>query len=292
MKIEFPSWCPRAVRAHLRRAIFGDRGRPGWEHAPGAERNVQLYKLLGTDPGMRLAYRSLCREWDEDADAELWVGFIQAAWSADIDVSGMRDKRRRAKDAAASIARKAAELAALIREFPSEAPAQFYGVDDLIRGAVQGRPSAETVLAVLIDGPGQADDSSDIPPAIPIPVFTDDDAPAVVDPDSECATLRYAWEKAPTVPDLLDALSDVADYFEPRKEPGSIEAAIAKRQSARKMEYLRAFIFNLTEKGFDIDESMRTAIRHTATVILGKRVADEEVMRAVGLRESGHNSGE
>jgi len=154
--MDFPTYVPAAVRAHITALIEGDSGVPmGWQgtlaHAERRlaeiDEKIQSSIRLGKDdclPGLRkeraeaVAHRdSLAGDVDclrrlardatmrdayalltrEFADDRQWHGFIYSAWAARVDFAGYRDRLRRAAELTGEIAQAAGTLARLIRQF-------------------------------------------------------------------------------------------------------------------------------------------------------------------------------
>lgn len=300
--MDFPSYVPEAARKKINSYLDGEPERdiPGFvkileaaeanlsgmkaddpARADQARRikalssNIDCLLRLGNDTRMIEAYELLGREFTSD---EPWEKFIAAAWGASQSYTSARDGVKRAEKLAGDIASTAKKLSKLIRQLEEtgveKIPKEFHSIPDLLHRTdnheMQGHnlrmwQALRPQLLGDLPAPSPTDPS---PPAgesraFPIPHFVEE-----VEHDPRLA-LRYAWDKAPDFPALLDAVGEVASQFKPRRD-GVVGAAIKSRKQSDKQDYLRAFVEQMEDHGFDLTFTLRRAIAVVADVVINQ----------------------
>lgn len=218
-------------------------------------------------------------------DEEVW-SFIYAAIAANIEFARYRDALKSARERKREIAKQAQVLAELLDSFDGtgiHAPDVFWSVRSLLEHTdasgknstlwqqMRGRLLGENHLGYAVDN-SETSTGSDLDDDYDED-FPDDDFVVAELEDGVTATTteeqdrRYAWQVAPSVSDLLQALATAAREFEPR-EHGMIGTATAKRQDSEKAAYIRAFAHLLGEHGIDLNPGVKNAMATTATLVL------------------------
>lgn len=253
------------------------------------------------DSRMRDAYTALQVVFTTDAE---YAGFLRCAEAASLDFAPWRESIKTANAVKSGIANKARELASLIEQAGKEghgyAPAEFFSVCTLLAEteadghnrhiwpSVRGTITGEQRELPPVDQAEAAGD--EIPRAVKV-VWSDEecdearqvDQDALLirvvpmegggkverDPEQKAREmLRYAWEKAPDLPALLETVAQAATHWTPGVG-GAIGAAIASRQKNRATEYLRAFDKSLRENGIAYRSAgFRKAMACVANVVL------------------------
>ncbi len=225
------------------------------------EENINCLYRLGTDSRMKEVYSLLSRNISDDRDLKK---FIYAAWAAKCDFSIFRDRVKRATELNSKIMIAANRLENLIKEFEEtgvNGPNEFYGVRDILEKTDNSKNRNYNFemwrsLRHIIFGYDVKGNNSDenfllkeegySPPKIEV-IFVDPKEKHVIDPvKSYQNTIEYTWGVAPDFSELLRTVADAAKHFTP-EEGGVVRAAIAKRESNPKTEYLRAFSHLLKE---------------------------------------------
>lgn len=225
------------------------------------EENINCLYRLGTDSRMKEVYSLLSRNISDDRDLKK---IIYAAWAAKCDFSVFRDRVKRATELNSKIMIAANRLENLIKEFEEtgvNGPNEFYGVRDILEKTDNSKNRNYNFemwrsLRHIIFGYDVKDNNSDenfllkeegySPPKIEV-IFVDPKEKHVIDPvKSYQNTIEYTWGVAPDFSELLRTVADAAKHFTP-EEGGVVRAAIAKRESNPKTEYLRAFSHLLKE---------------------------------------------
>jgi hypothetical protein len=262
--MDFPTYVPPEVQAHAEAILRFCEG-------PQAEADsAACLQRLIWDRRMAEAYKILAYAFfaDDDERRQRKIDIlITAAWAARADFSKYRKKLKEATDLNKDIARTAAVLARLIRQFRETrvfGPMEFDSIADLLRVTDHHNPYSVDaakweVLGHLVCGDEPWDGSEEdqvqengrrsITPEVVLNLRLD----AGEQTQTDSATrMRHAvgdaWSAAPDVPALLDALGRVARDFQP-EELGAVGAALASRQNSVKQAYLRAFLYLLTEQG-------------------------------------------
>jgi len=304
--MDFPSYVPEAARKKINSYLDGEPERdiPGFveilevaeanlsgmkaddparpdqaRRIKALSSNIDCLRRLGNDARMIEAYELLGREFTSD---EQWDKFIAAAWGASQSYTSARDGVKQAKKLTDDIESTAKKLSKLIRQLEGTGveniPIELHSIPDLLRRTdnheMQGH-NLRMWQALLGDlpAPSPTDPS---PPAgesrvFPIPHFVEEGEEVEHDPR---LALRYAWDKAPDIPALLDAVGEVASQFKPRRD-GVVGAAIKSRKQSDKQDYLRAFVWRLddlglmaaSEKEGDLDFTLPLSVVKAAAVV-------------------------
>lgn len=280
--MDFPAYVPAAVRERITLLIEGSsREYPGWaesltsadrqlaeiddeieanircgeaEHLDSLRRqraeavarrdqlagDLNCLRRLAHDPRMQEAYALLTREFDKDGQ---WKNFVDSAHLALRDYSKHRDERKRADEIRAEIADAASGLAMAIRQMAETArviPGEFYSIPELL-GRTDNHDNLEAWRSMRSHVLGEHRKS--------IAVFHPETGRIEIWPSGFQEKIRNdlsgAWDAAPDLPALLDALANAARNYKPDNH-GMVGAALASQQRNPKTEYLRAFGFLLT----------------------------------------------
>ena len=296
--MDFPTYVPPAVQKHIAHYLDGesDRGIPGYfellnnasndlaridraieskirrgeeEYLPSLrsqradaveqhgrlDRDVKRLQLLARDRRMREAFAGLKGEAFSD---EQWRAFVHSAWSAGIDFSVFRERRRRAKDLAAKIAAAAADLAELIHQFSANGfsgPGEFYSIPELLR-QTDNHDMRDHNLHMwkamrrhILGEPPRHSEAGGI------------------ERSQERNMLVYAWGTSPDFAALLRTVTVAAKTYEP-DQSGFIGAALNSRKGTPKTAYIRAFATLLRDRGITLTARVKSAMAITATVVL------------------------
>lgn len=174
--MNYPDFVPEAARSYLSSLLEGDSSGPeGWRavlvsaektlgslrdgnsnrkeiaeakaYRDGVADSVACLERLAADARMKDPYDLLTVEFAENRQ---WERFIHAAWAARMDYSKYRDRLKRAGELSETIAKKADELARLIRQMGDtgiNAPDEFFLLDELLRQTDSGeRQSSDRTL--------------------------------------------------------------------------------------------------------------------------------------------------
>lgn len=253
------------------------------KHRDAMAEEVGCLQRLAHDSRMRDAFTLLTREFTDD---EQWRGFIRSARAARMDYGRFRERLKEAAELKKEIADAADDLAKLIRQFADfgidNGPGEFFSVPALLRqtdnhesngrnlhmwrglrGYILGDPQRRDIPDIEQGG----DDQSTAPGIVRIELVPMEKADT--DPTEEMrSTLCYAWDTAPSFPDLLDTVAKAARDFTP-SEDGMIGAAIESRQRSAKTEYLRAFWHQLTDvHHFTLTTAVMQAMAIVANVVI------------------------
>ena len=297
--MRFPGYVPDAVQNYITALIDGDGSYKGWAvvtNEPGLEWLVPVVAFLRRfetqDEVIRECFQYLAQEKFSDADKKR---FVNAAWVAlASDYPQYRQHLKNAEKQREEIAKKAAELATLIREISrhglSDLPMEFDDVRTLLRETDGTDPIWPIMRRHLLGEPMEPPSEN---------AATDDEVEVIVCREVEIkigtaqklapvAQLRedigYTWGIAPGLPELLDTVARAARNYEPQFY-GRIGAAIEKRQNNDKTQYLRAFRHELD--GFDMTLPILNAMACMATVALNDPnvvVSCDDVKQALDLK--------
>jgi hypothetical protein len=260
------------------------------KHRDSIAGEIQCLQRLAHDARMRDAYATLTAEFTDDRQ---WCNLIYAAWAARVDYTKFREKLKKADSLRVEIADAADKLANLINQFCDTGvygPWEFHSVETLLettdnhelndhdlymwramRKYIFGTDQCDMVTVVEDD----SDSEGTFETANPQISFVVPDTHLGIDPVKQArSTLRYAWEKAPSMSALIRTLGASARAFAPA-EGGMIGAAISTRQSNPATEYVRAFAYLLTDThGFKLTAPIMRAMAVIATVVIGESNTD------------------
>jgi hypothetical protein len=229
------------------------------------EENINCLYRLATDSRMKEVYTLLSENISDDRDLNK---FIYAAWAAKSNFSVFRNRVKRATELNSKIMIAANRLENLIKEFEEtgvNGPNEFYGVMDILEKTDNYKNRNHNFemwrsLRHVIFGYDVKNNNSDdnfylkeegySSPKIEV-IFGDPKEKHAIDPvKSYQNTIKYIWGLAPDFSALLRTVADAAKHFKP-EEDGVVRAAIAKRESNPKTEFLRAFS-HLLKEGHEI----------------------------------------
>lgn len=244
-----------------------------------AEEMGKAYELLAT------AFRD---DSPEEQDRKI-DGFVSAAWVTAIDFTPHRDQVENAEQLRGEIAKCATRLAELLRAIDKTwiniAP-ELDLLPALLRRAESSHQYRRwrALRGILLgDAPSPEDEEKDTQALFYMlfgSLIGDQSSPANAarEPDGPGgvtrALLLAAWHAAPRLPDLLDALTEVAQQFQP-SETGFVAAAIASQKRTPAPQYLRAFATELVEEHHFAETlkallpKVKEAMAVTAAVVLG-----------------------
>lgn len=248
-------------------------------------RDVENIRRLVGDARMKDAYLFLTNAFFDDEHSEQqrkFDGFIQAAWSANLDFSHYREGLKKAAELRDKIAETADKLAGLLDRIGKTGvyyPSEFFSIPELLRNTDnhetqchQWRALRGYVLGDPLQRERTENEQPEIDPAekpeIVFKIVAMDEKPDIDPAEKARNTLRYAWEKSPSLSELLRTVSKAANEFIPR-EDNFIGAAIDSRQQSVKAEYLRAFGNLLTEQHrFILTTDIMKAMAIAANVVI------------------------
>jgi hypothetical protein len=251
-------------------------------------RDIASIKRLVHDDRMKEAYRILSNAFFDDEDSEQqrkFDGFIYAAWSACLDFSPYREGVKRAETLRDEIAKTADKLACLLDRVSGTGvmyPSEFFSIPELLRNTDNHEMQNHNLYMwrairgyVLGDPPQRKrteNEQTEIDPTYKPEIVIQSvawDEELDIDPDQKVRnTLRYAWEKSPSLSALLKTVSKAAREYEPC-EGGMIGAAIDSQKRNEKTEYLRAFANLLREQHrFILTAEIMKAMAVTANVVI------------------------
>jgi hypothetical protein len=232
--MDVPAYVPECVREHARKAVAA------LQLLPNTEATVAAIGRLIHDRRMKEVYRTLSAalfDADEKDKTRKLEGFVWAAWAAHIDYGQITSGNKAAKELCPKIARKAAELAALLRQLiatGADLSPELYHIPELLRHADDsGRIEDRIRWRAVRDRPG-------------------------------------IWPIAPPIlPDALDALERAATRFEPTTT-GPIGRAVSSQKT--ELRYLRCFVALLEEQHrFEMQGKIIPAVAITASVMENDR---------------------
>ncbi len=250
---------------------------------------IECLTRLGTRSEMKEVFSFLDKE--ELDDEKCW-SFIRSAWAAQMDFAPYRERLKRAKELTGQIAESAERLAVQIEKFARahhNGPSEFFSIPELLRTTdnhemqdynlaiwrsmrkhvVGDYAPAETSAA----NSNARDMNEGVQNEVPITIrfVAPGDTLDTVDPaEGVRATLRYAWEKAPAFPAMLNTVARVARNFEP-SETGMVAAALDSRKHSSVNVYIRAFAHLLEDRyHFSLTSNVMHAMAIVAGVVLNQ----------------------
>jgi hypothetical protein len=267
--MKYPKWVPAGV-VQMSSAVIQELDREladldaklktgrlsGRERFNAASRHRQLIEererveRLTHDPRMGEVYGLL-----EGFDDEEWRLFFYAALSARVDFQSIRDQVEKARHLSREIAKTAEKLSELIKELEGlrfGVPYEMRSTHALLKRSENSCPvdshEWRRLRLYLLEQLPESDDD-----------------------------VRHAWESAPCVTDLLNALAGAAKEFKPR--PRVAAAAVRTRKRGYRAELIRSFAETLTKYcGFPLTPRLMRAMAITLTVLyIDDPEGDEEV---------------
>ena len=206
-----------------------------------------------------------------------------------MDYGKFRNRMKAAHSLAPKIAEAATALAKLLEQAGEvgggRAPSEFYSIQALldatdnheldghnfsiwrmVRGAITGSTRECKKAGETTDSEASA---KQVVPEIVIQWVSPGDAAVQNSEEMAQNHLFYAWEKAPSLPALLETVAHAAESWVPQ-ECGAISAAISNRQRNRGSEYVRAFAMLLRQNmpSLEFSASIYAAIAGIADVVL------------------------
>lgn len=240
-----------------------------WENTLRAD--IATIKKLIYDPRMREIYQLLEREFiifPAQERQPRMDRFFHASWAARTAYSRVRDNLEKAIALKTDIAKAAARLSELLElsyqlgPFP---PDTFFNIPELLRSSEKNPADPiwpELVSLILGEPTRLLPSDSEIEPSLL--------KESTQSPDSReklRATIRYAWEKAPLLPDLLRTVQRAADAWDPKLHgfTGAVEFSRKRNMST---DYIRGLALLLEEREFDLSPAIMHAMAGTATVVM------------------------
>lgn len=266
----FPGYVPDAVRQYITRQLYGDgRSLAGWaalakepDHEWVVPAVAFMQRFEKKDKNIEETFSYLDKAEFSDADKKQFVNF---AWVVLTDYKKYRAVLKRAEKQRQDIAKKAEELANLLRDISGHAmsglPMEFYKVRTLLRATAGSDLLWPIMRWQLLADPGE----------------------------KVAADLDYIWGIAPDLPELLDTVAKAARNYEPQFY-GRIGAAVGKREGNIKTNYLRAFGHMLAEARIEPTPDVQNAVARMATVAINDaaiEVSSDDVRQALGLKGKG-----
>ena len=297
--MKFPDYVPAAVQKYITALVYGDGSYKGWAvgmNEPGLEWLPPIVAFLQRfetqDEVIKECFQYLAQANLSD---EKKKQFMNAAWAAlASDYPQYRQQLKNAEKQRKEIAKKATELATLIREISKQGltnlPMELDDVRTLLRETDGTDPIWPIMRRHLLGEPMEPPSEN---------AATDGEAEVIASREVEIkigatqklapvAQLRedigYTWGIAPSLSELLDTVAAAARKYEPQFY-GRTGAAIKKRQNNDKTQYLRAFWYGLD--GFDMTPPILNAMACTATVALNDSnvvVSFDDVKQALDLK--------
>lgn len=231
-----------------------------WEQRKTADHKKRLERLRNclhrlVDVSMRDAFALLTLEFGDD-DAQ-YVGFIRAAWEADLDYQQIRESLRKARELQADIAKKAKELAALLRKYKATGisePDAFTSIPALVRLT----PDGGRLLALFSKG--------------------------------RAGAIGSALERHPPLSSALDSLAELATHFLPLPAPFATWGTALNRQHNPRTAYIRAFAVLLSQYGaYPSTCDGVKAMAVAADAVLGDGVSYADVAYAISWKNTKTN---
>ena len=255
----YAQWLPKVAKAVIKQEIT----RPGgWVDSlkqgnESAREEIDVWFSFANDERMAEVYFGL-EEVFPDFEATL-DQYLDAAWAARIgSLKSYRDRFKKSAKLGPKVQKKALELKALIEESfqLGEAPGEFASPVWLLRAARENprRPWLGRQHMVGTET-----------------------EPAEID--------RYLWDGAPKVPEMLEALANVAGEWSLEPDDDAVGAALKSRQTNELGDYTRAFLYLLKERRIPVTPQsppeLRRAIESTISVVLDIEDDNEGIIRAI-----------
>ena len=222
--------------------------------------DIETIKRLISDKRMEDVFSLLTKEFasdEKEVQLQKLENFFHAAWASVVEYKRYRETIERVTELNKKMAKSAKELSSLLKSLIGSGvncPSEFYNLPCILR-------KSESHL--------NKDKWKEMRPTL-----LGEESFKTQESDAMQKHLRYAWEKAPVLDELLDTLVNEANHFKPM-EFGSIGAAISSRKRNPRTEYIRAFYNLLTEEhNFSLTIGIYNAMAITATVVIN----DENVV--------------
>lgn len=292
------------ARPKAERIMLSSNSRQFQDSMAGIELYKKRVEWLRTAPEMVNAYALLLPELKGYSE---WRGFLGGALRAALPMKKHRETPTEAKTIANDIAESAKALISSLRKFQrlnlEDTPLEFISIQHLLRETDSSGPLGIKLGEWRILSPeilGHEENA----------VFTGDsrsvikDRPPVYDIVKEESDLAHkrlwlelsqydesldpiqsAWNMAPDLTEILETVANRASQYKPEEKRGMVRAATTSRESNAKMEYLRAFVYILTnECGIALSKNIKKAIAIVATTVLANlkiTVTDQEVRQSL-----------
>ena len=257
--ITYAKWLPPAARAVIEHEFTRqDSWIDSWKWGnESAREEIDIWFSFANDERMDEVYSNL-EEMFPDLEATLYQ-YLDSAWAARMgSLKSYRDRFKKAAKLGPKVQKKALELIELIEESfqLGEAPAEFSSPVWLLRAAREN-PRRPWLGRRHIVGT--------------------ETEPAEID--------RHLWEGAPRIPEMLDALANVAVEWRLEPEDDAIGAALKSRQTNELGDYTRAFLYLLEARRIPVtpqsSPELLRAIESTIAVVLDIDDDNEGIMRAI-----------
>lgn len=259
------------------------------------DREINSISRLIYDGSMTEVYRLLINEFygDESADRKI-DQFIFFAWSANINYAKPREATKKAIDLSKEISATATKLAKLLNEISEtgiNCPDEFFSIASLLENTDNSGNNLyiwRSVRKYILGGPPaieprQVDDTAH--GHVIVNLIFEESPPQIAPQEQQRNTLRYGWEKAPYLPEILNTVAKAADEFKPSCGYFA-DAAIVSRQKSHKTEYIRGYANLLCNGGINLSPDIAKAIAITATVVINSPdliVTYDDVRKAIVL---------
>jgi hypothetical protein len=260
------------------------------------DRDINSISRLIYDGSMKEVYRLLINEFHGDESADRKIDqFIFFAWSANINYAKPREAMTEARVLSKEISATATKLAKLlnkITETGCNCPDEFFSIASLLENTDNSGNNLyiwRSVRKYILGGPPaieprQVDDTAPVLRFI-VNLNPEESPPQIAPQEQQRKTLRYGWEKAPYLPEILNTVAKAADEFKPSCGYFA-DAAIVSRQKSHKTEYIRGYVNLLCNGGINLSTDIVKAIAITATVVINSPdliVTYDDVRKAIGL---------
>ena len=265
------------------------------QHLADLDRDINCINRLIHDTSMKETYRLLINEFfgDETTDRKI-DQFIFFAWSANINYAKPRESVNNAMELSKEISATATKLSKLLNkigETGSNNPDEFFSIPSLLdstdkrghdfhiwksmKNVVLGNHSVREQQPI--------DDITQV--RFLINIISAENPPQIDPIEASRNALRYGWEKAPFLPELLITVARLADEFKPSCGYFA-DAAIMSQKRNPKTEYIRGYADLLRKGGFFLSPDILKAIAITATVVIDNPdliVTYDDVRKALAL---------
>jgi hypothetical protein len=259
------------------------------------DRDINSINRLIYDGSMKEVYRLLINEFHGDESADRKIDqFIFFAWSANINYAKPREAMKKAIGLSKEISATATKLAKLLNEISETGinrPDDFFSIASLLENTDNSgnnlyiwRSVRKYILGDSPDRePRQVDDTTH---GHVIVNLISEENHLQIDPQEQARNLlRYGWEKAPCLPEILNTVAKAADEF--KASCGYFaDAALVSRQKSHKTEYIRGYVNLLCNGGINLSTDIVNAIANTATVVINSPdliVTYDDVRKAIVL---------
>ena len=245
---------------------------------------------------MKDVYKILSSEFfaDEQGDSKI-LTFIHSAWGANINYDEPRASVNTAKQLSKEIsiaAKKLADLLDKVDKTGCNNPDEFFSIPHLLESTDNHGHDFNIWRSmrsfVVGKSPFRKQVQVDDMNSFDCDLYNE--SADQIDPiEGTINDLRYGWEKAPDLSELLRTVATAAEKATGEYEPNSgyfADAAISSRKRNPKTEYLRGYGELLRNSNIQSSPNILKAIAITATVILNNPdliVTYDDVRKAVIL---------